>query len=53
MTFGFTFGQAVLLILVGNLSYLLLGHVQPAGSGSRHHRLHHQPGRRSGPTGRA
>jgi purine-cytosine permease-like protein len=25
MTFGFTFGQAVLLILVGNLSYLLLG----------------------------
>jgi purine-cytosine permease-like protein len=24
MTFGFTFGQAVLLILVGNLSYLLL-----------------------------
>ena len=31
MTFGFTFGQAVLLILVGNLSYLLLGRVQPAG----------------------
>jgi purine-cytosine permease-like protein len=25
MTFGFTFGQALLLILVGNLSYLLLG----------------------------
>src|SRR6202035_1691837 len=25
MTFGFTFGQAVFLILVGNLSYLLLG----------------------------
>jgi nucleobase:cation symporter-1, NCS1 family len=25
MTFGFTFAQAVLLILVGNLSYLLLG----------------------------
>jgi purine-cytosine permease-like protein len=25
LTFGFTFGQAVLLILVGNLSYLLLG----------------------------
>ena len=25
MTFGFTFGQAVLLILVGNVSYLLLG----------------------------
>ena len=25
MTFGFTFGQAVVLILVGNLSYLLLG----------------------------
>jgi purine-cytosine permease-like protein len=25
MTFGFTFGQAVLLVLVGNLSYLLLG----------------------------
>jgi purine-cytosine permease-like protein len=25
MTFGFTFGQAVILILVGNLSYLLLG----------------------------
>jgi nucleobase:cation symporter-1, NCS1 family len=25
MTFGFTFGQALVLILVGNLSYLLLG----------------------------
>ena len=25
MTFGFTFGQAVFLILVGNLSYLMLG----------------------------
>jgi purine-cytosine permease-like protein len=25
MTFGFTFGQAVFLILVGNISYLLLG----------------------------
>ena len=25
MTFGFTFGQAVFLILVGNVSYLLLG----------------------------
>jgi purine-cytosine permease-like protein len=25
MTFGFSFGQAVLLILVGNVSYLLLG----------------------------
>src|ERR1700760_2867535 len=25
MTFGFTFAQAVLLILVGNISYLLLG----------------------------
>jgi len=25
MTFGFTFGQAVVLIIIGNLSYLLLG----------------------------
>ena len=45
MTFGFTFAQAVFLILVGNISYLLLGVCSLQGPDGRHHGLHHQSGR--------
>lgn len=34
MTFGFTFGQAVALVLLGNLSYLLLGVCSLQGPGA-------------------
>ena len=42
--FGVSFAQAVVIIVVGNLSYLLVGaHLAP-GPRRRHHDLHHQPG---------
>ena len=44
MTFGFTFAQALSLIIIGNLSYLLLGLCSLQGPGRRHVGLRHQPG---------
>ncbi len=44
MTFGFNFAQALSIIVIGNLSYFLLGLCSPPGARDRHHRLRDQPG---------
>ena len=44
MTFGFTFAQALSLIILGNLSYPPARAVLAAGTGRRHVGLRHQPG---------
>ena len=44
MTFGLTFAQVVVIIVLGNLSYLPARAVLAAGSEHRHGRLRHQPG---------
>ena len=44
MTFGFTFAQAVVLIVIGNLSYLLARGLQPAGPRRRDDGVRDQPG---------
>ena len=53
MTFGFTFAQAVALIVLGNLSFLLLGSVQPAGPRRRARPCSRSAVRPTGPTGHA
>ena len=44
MTFGLTFAQVVIIIVLGNLSYFLLGLCSLQGPEHRDHRLRHQPG---------
>ena len=44
MAFGLSVPQAIAVILIGNISYALLGIGQPAGPADRHHDVHDQPG---------
>ena len=44
MTFGLTFAQVVIVIVLGNLSYFLLGLCSLQGPQCRHDGLRHQPG---------